>query len=157
MNKRLVEIITKTIVKKLLREAKTAQYGRFKNLERILSMNYYNLKPADQNLKDQLFRAYYRYFNSGEVNAFGAKELKKINAPADAVAILTNATARANVRLDLRYSYGDKKSRDVEKYEKAMEDAILATFKYFKSKYPDFFNTEGRQKMIQQWKGWDIR
>lgn len=147
------EIKLVDIAKTIIREAKTAWSGRFENLNMILSQNYNNLKSADQNLKDALFRAYYRYFNDGDVIAFPAGALRKINAPEDAVKLLSDSGLRSMIKMVNRSGGSSfSKPTSMQKYEKAMEDAIASTFKYFKGKYPQFFNTEGRQKTIQKWK-----
>lgn len=161
--RKMIDKIIMEQIKKALSEAKTAWNGRFENLDRILTQNYDQMKDSDKQLKDTLFGSYYRYFNDGDVLAFPSGLLKKIGAPEAVIQTLSGQRSSVKSRKapyqirrgdggkDWRYP-NTKEDPVVQRYEKAMEGAILATFKYFKTKYPNFFNSEGRQKTIQQWK-----
>lgn len=67
------------MVKEIIKEEqKTAWSGRFENLDKILSKNYDQMDSKDRELKDTLFRSYYRYFNDGDVITFPSTLFKKI-------------------------------------------------------------------------------
>lgn len=132
---------------------KTAWNGRFTNLDKVLVDNYENMKDTDKKLKDDLFFAYYRYFNDGDVNAFPKGLLKKIGCPEKSIEILGDREIRSNIKWkNKNWRLKTPKGSDQTSYEEAMEDAIESTFKYFSTKYPEFFNAEGRKKTIDKWK-----
>jgi len=136
-----------------LNEVKTVWNGRFSNLDKILSYNYELMKDSDKKLKDTIFRAYYRYYNDGDVNTFPKGILNKVGVPEDVSKILGDSEIKSNIRWDNKQRFSrQSKSSYTTNYEKAMDEAIKYVFKYFTTKYPEFFKSEGRQKTYAQWK-----
>ena len=152
------------MVKEIIKEEqKTAWLGRFENLDKILSSNYDQMSASDQTLKDTLFSSYYRYFNDGDVITFPLNLLKKIGCDPSVMTTLSHERGyvkHMKTPMKLKrpgggYNYRRRDTKDnpsVQKYEQAMEKVIISTIKYFKNKYPNFFNAAGRKKTITQWK-----
>lgn len=148
--------------KQMMQESGYIWQGKIENLDKILSVHYDEMKEGDKKLKDDIFYKYYRFFNDRDVKKFPAEKLRKLGLDDESVEVL-----KLGLDLPKRSYYKNEEiaskqmSKDTErqmrsysskKYQNAMDNAIKTTVSYFKSKYPDFFSQEGREKTIQTWK-----
>ena len=124
--------------------------GRLTNVDKILTYHYNEMNKGDQEIKDKLFFAYYRYFNDGDVIKFPVGILKKVGCDSETINSLENAaTVKSAKKRAMKFH---DTNRNFDWYNKAMDKAISATISYFGKKYPKMFSEEGRQKTIGKWK-----
>lgn len=85
----------------------------------FLSYTYNSMKSSDKKLKDSVFRAYYRYYNDGDILSLPTKSLEKLGIEQKYLTILDAP----------KYMKGGRK------YEEALEKSVEVVMKYLLQKY----------------------